>query len=268
MSAQAPASLLVRPSSGVVMHSLIEANPAVPISYEPDLPELFRRSLRVCRELERAVTVAELAARMGHSPAVVGVVVTELADADLVRVVRAPAWAERLRVWATLTRPVPVAVSVIKTLIVSTRQDHTHSALTRLSGDGPWCLQESPRIEVATTRLAPDLDMLALGISGLGGASPVWWDVCREAFGAVVVSQDSGWELAATRESLLVLREAGVPVVVLVQETDEGEVGTDVVRACLGLSQRVPVVIGDVHGRGACEALMDLCSALMSGGGR
>lgn len=248
------------------MHSLIEANPAVPISYEPDLPELFRRALRECRELERAVTVAELAARMGHSPAVVGVVVTELADADLVRVVRTPAWAERLRTWATLTRPVPVAV--IKTLIVSTRQDHTHSALTRLSGDGPWCLQESPRIEVATTRLAPDLDMLALGISDLGGASPGWGDVCREAFGAVVVTRDSPQELAATCEGLLALREADVPVVVLVHETEEGEVDTDVVRACLGLPSRTPVVVGDVHGRGPCEALMDLCSALMSGGGQ
>ena len=57
-------------------------------------------------------------------------------------------------------------------------------------------------------------------------------------------------------------------MVVLVHEADEGEVDTDVVRACLGLSQRVPVVIGDVYGRGACEALMDLCSALMNGGGR
>lgn len=268
MSALVPASLLVRPSTGVVMHSLIEANPAVPLSYEPDLPELFRHCLQVCRDLERAVTVAELAARMGHSPAVLGVVVAELADVDLVRLVRAPAWAERLRAWATLTRPVPVAVSVIKTLIVSARQDHTHGALTKLSGDGPWRLQESPRIEVTTTRLAPDLDMLALGISDLGVASPVWEDVCRDAFGAVVISRDSKGELAATRESLLALREAGVPVVVLVHEADEGEVDTDVVRACLGLSQRVPVVIGDVYGRGACEALMDLCSALMNGSGR
>ena len=268
MSSLVPAPLLVRPSNGVVMHSLVQANPAVPASYEPDLPEVFCQTLRVCRDLGRALTVAELAARMGHSPAVVGVVVAELADVDLVRLVRAPAWAERLRAWATLTHPVPVAVSVIKTLILSTRQDHVHSALTRLSGDGPWRLQESPRIEVATTRLAPDLDMLALGISDPGRESPVWGDVCREAFGAVVISTDSRWELAATRESLLALHEAGVPVVVLVHETDEGEVDTDVVRAYLGLSQRVPVVIGDVHGRGGCEALMDLCSALMNGGGR
>src|SRR5699024_1572857 len=66
-----------------------------------DPPELFRHCLQVCRDSERAMTVAELAARMGHSPAVLGVVVAELADVDLVRLVRVPAWAERLRAWAT-----------------------------------------------------------------------------------------------------------------------------------------------------------------------
>lgn len=268
MTLRCPAPLLVRPSTALVMHSLVEANAAVPSGYVPDLPELFCHCLRVSRELSRAVTVAELAARMGHSPAVVGVVVAELTELDLVRLVRAPAWAERLRTWATFTQQVPVAVSVIKTLIISARQDHTHSALTELAGDGPWLLQESPLIEMATTRIAPDLDMLTLGISGLGEGSPAWGDVCREAFGAVVITGHTPPELDAARESLLALHAVSVPVVVLVHETDEDEVDTDVVRACLGLAEHTPVVVGDVHGRGTCEALMDLCSARMSGGGR
>ena len=266
MSALVPAPLLVRPSTAVVMHTMIEVNPAVPSSYEPDLPEVFCQALRVCRGLERAVTVAELAAHAGHSPAVTGVVVAELADLDLVRVVRAPAWAQRLRAWATSSRPglVPVAVSVIKTLIVSTVGEHTQHALADLGGAEPWRLSGPPVIEVAATRIAPDLELLALGISGLGGASPVWGDVCREAFGAVLITGPASEELDAARESLLALHAFGVPVVVLIHQDGTGEVDTDVVRACLGLSARTPVVVGDVHERGVCEALMDLCSARMN----
>lgn len=266
MSALVPAPLLVRPSTAVIMHTMVEANTVVPASYEPDLPEVFCQALRVCRDLGRAVTVAELAARTGHSPAVTGVAIAELADLDLVRVVRAPAWAQRLRVWATHTRPVPVAVSVIKTLIVSTLPEHTQHALADLGGTGPWRLQGPPVIEVATTRIAPDLDLLALGISGLGGMSPVWGDVCREAFGAVLITGPGAEELDAVRESLLALCAFGVPVVVLVHQDGTGEVDTDVVRACLGLPSHTPVVVGDVHERGVCEALMDLCSARMNGG--
>src|SRR5699024_8037187 len=132
------------------MHSLIEANPAVPLSYEPDLPELFRHCLQVCRDLERAVTVAELAARMGHSPAVLGVVVAELADVDLVRLVRVPAWAEQLRAWATsvssssrthgpvhTTRRVPTATRwpgpSAPTSTLSSKRAHTPPALSTVS---------------------------------------------------------------------------------------------------------------------------------------
>lgn len=265
MSALAPAPLRVRPSTGVVMHSLVQANTAVPVAYEPDLPDVFCQVLRVCRELGRALTVAELAAHMEHSPAVAGVVVAELAALDLVRVVRAPAWAERLRSWATRTRPVPVAASVIKLLAVGVRGEHTHQALVGLAGTGPWCLQEAPRIEIAATCLAEDLEMLVLGVTGLGAASPVWGDVCREAFGAVVITTSEAKDLAAAHESLVALRDASVPAVVLVHETGDGEVDTEVVRASLGLSARTPLVVGDVHGRGACEAIMDLCSALMGG---
>lgn len=268
MSALVPAPLLVRPSAAVVMHTTVEANPAVPSSYQPDLPEAFCQVLQLCRGLGRSVTVAELAARTCHSPAVAGVAVAELADLDLVRVVRAPAWAQRLRAWATRTRPVPVAVSVIKTLVVSALAEYTRHALADLGGVGPWRLQGPPVIEVATTRIAPDLDLLALGVSALGGASPVWGDMCREAFGAVLITGPGAKELNAARESLLPLREFGVPVVVLVHQDGAGDVDTDVVRACLGLSAHIPVVVGDVHERGMCEALMDLCSARMNGGRR
>lgn len=268
MSTLAPASLLVRPSTGVVMHSLIEANPAVPLSYEPDLPELFRHCLQVCRDLERAVTVAELAARMSHSPAVVGVVIAELADVDLVRLVSAPARAERLRTWATGTRPVPVAASLIKMLIVSTEETHIHQALVSLAGAEPWPLQGWPRIQITTTRIAEDLDMLALGVSGLGNGSPVWSDVYRDVFGAVIVTGTTPQELTTAQESLRAVNAADVPTVLLVHQVDEDEVNTDVVRASVALPPHTPLVIGDVQGPGVCEAIMDLCSVLMSGGGR
>lgn len=268
MSSAAPTPLLVRPSHGVLMHSLIQSNPAVPAAYEPDLPDVFRQTLRLCRELEHAVTVAELAARMERSPAVVGVAITELNSLDLVRVVRAPAWAERLRAWATLAQPIPVVASVIKVLVVGVRSEHTHQALAGLAGNGPWCLQEGPRIEITTTRVAEDLEMLALGVTALSGTSRASADVCREAFGAVVVTSPETRDLGAAHESLVVLHDANVHAVVLVHETAEREVDTDAVRARLSLSADTPLVVGDLHGRGARDAIMDLCSVLMGGGRR
>lgn len=268
MNASGPTAFLVRPSAAVVMHTMIQVNSAVPVAYEPELPEVVCRYLQVCRELDRAVTVAELAARMGHSPAVAAVVIAELADLDLVRVVRAPAWAERLRIWATSTRPVPVATSLIKMLIISAQEVHTHQALVSLAGDSPWSLQGWSQIMITATRLAEDLDLLALGVSGLGGSSPVWGDLCREAFGAVVITGTKPQELTAAHESLRSLNATNVPAVLLVHQVDEGEVDTDVVRASVGLPAHAPLVVGDVQGRGTREAIMDLCSALMSGGGR
>ncbi|MEU3308405.1 hypothetical protein [Nocardiopsis sp. NPDC006832] len=268
MNTLVPAPLLVRPSAGVLMHSVFEANPDVSASYSPDLPEVFCHALGVCRESQRAITVAEVAARTGHSAAVIGVVLSELAELDLVRSVCAPARAERLRTWAALERQVPVAVAVVKLLVVGTDREQAHLALASLAQEGPWRLQNDPCVEVATRRIAPDLDMLALGVSGLGSGSSVWSDACREAFGAVVITGPSPKELTSTRESLSTLRAAGVPVVVLIHHDAEGEVDTDMVRACMGLPDHTPVVIGDVYRRGVCEALMDLCSTLMNGGRR
>ncbi len=266
MNTTTPAPLLVQPSTGVLLHSLIQANPAVPTSYEPpDLPEVFGQTLRVCQELQRPITVAELAARMGHSPAVVGVIITELIALDLVHVVHAPAWATRLRTWATHNRPVPVASSVIKMLTIGTQTEHTQHALRSVAETGPWILQETPRIDIATTHLAQDLHMLTLGLNTLGSTSPVWGDVCREAFGAVLITGPETHELHAAHESLMVLHQAQVPVVVLVHHHDQDQVDTDVVRAVLGLPEET-LVVGDVHGRGVCDAVMDLCSTLVKEG--
>lgn len=250
------------------MHSLVQSNPAVPAVYEPDLPDVFRQALRLCRELEHAVTAAELAARLGCSPAVVGVAITELNSLDLVRVLHAPAWAERLRAWATRAQPVPVVASVIKVLVVGTRGEYTRQTLTGLTGIGPWRLQEEPRIEVATTRVSEDLEMLVLGVTTMNDTSQVCADVCREAFGAMVVTGPETRDLGAVHESLVALRDANVPAVVLVHETSDRGVDTDVVRAWLGLSADTPLVVGDLYEHGAREAVMDLCSALMDGGRR
>lgn len=269
MSTAAPAPLLVRPSTGMVMHSLIQANPAVPASYQPpDVPKMFFQTLQVCRELGRAVTVAELAARVGHSPAVAAVAATELAALDLVRVVRAPALAERLRTWATHTRPIPVVASVIKILAVGAQQQYTRHAVADLTEAEPWCLQGTPRVELATAHMAQDLQMLTLGVTGLNLASPVRDDVCRGAFGALVITGPARCDLATSHQSLVALHQANVPVVVLVHQTEDEPVDIDVVRASLGLSARTPVVVADVQNHGACQAVMDLCSSLMSGGRR
>lgn len=59
-----------------------------------------------------------------------------------------------------------------------------------------------------------------------------------------------------------------MPVMVLVHHHAEGEVDTDMVRACMGLPGCTPVVLRDVYRRGVCEALMDQCSMLTNGGPR
>lgn len=268
MTAATPAPLVVRPPTGVLMHSLIQSNPAVPATYEADdLSEEFCHTLQACREMEEAVTVAELAARTGHSPAVAGVIVTELVTLDLVHVVRAPAWAERLRMWAAHSRPVPVASSVVKMLVVSTQDEHTHHALTNLAETGPWRLQKTPRIDIATARLAHDLQMLTLGFSALGSTSPIWADVCRAAFGAVVITGPEPQDLTTIHENLKVLWQAEVPVVVLVHHGEvEGDVDIDVVRASLRLPVYTPVVVGEARKRGVCDAVMALCTSLMNEG--
>lgn len=254
----------VRPSTGVAMHSLVDANPDVPASYEPELPKALGRCLQVLREVNRTVTVAEVAARTGHPLAVAAVVVTELATLDLVRVVRAPAWAHRLRAWAAGSPAAPVVAAVIKVLIICEQEEVAHQASLSLSGDGPWLLQGQPRIEITTTRVAEDLNLLALSVSDLESASPLWSDLRRDTFGAVIITGTTPQDLKVAHESLTAVTP-DVPAVLLVHEADETTVDTDVVRASVGLSTHTPLVVGDARGHGVREAIMDLCSARMNG---
>jgi len=250
------------------LHSLTRANPDVPTAYEPDLPEVSCEALRVCRDLGRSVTVAELAARLGCPAALAGVVVTDLAALDLVRVLRGPARAERLRAWAGDARSVPAVPSVVKLLVVGADEECTHEALTQMGDAGPWLLPKVSHVEISTAHVSEDLELLALGVTRPDCDGALWHDLCREAFGAVVTTGADPCDLAMADEVLPMLAEAGIPVTVLITDSGEQGVATDVVRACLGLSEHTPLVVGDLRGRGVRDAVMDLCSSLMGEGDR
>ncbi|WP_150236412.1 DUF742 domain-containing protein [Nocardiopsis quinghaiensis] len=266
MTVIAPAPLTVRPGTRVLMDTLVQATASIPVSYQPDLPELAAAAWRLCRGVGHPVTIAELAARLEFSPALTGVLVCDLAQLDLVRIVRFPALAARLRSWACdgpTETPVP---QLAKLLIVGDNAEDVRQCLMHLTGADPLCLDGSARVDVTVARVAEDLHLLALG-AALDAEDPSWTDLCRDAFGALVVTDPLEPDRAARR--VAALNAFGVPLAVLVPAHDSAEPTPGQIRMAVGLSDDVPVVIADLDSPAASTGgLMDLCTYLENGGHR
>ncbi len=266
MSTIAPAPLTVRPGVRVLMDTLVRATPSIPASYRPDLPELAVSVWRLCRDTEHPVTVAELAARLGFSPALAGVLVCDLAQVDLLRIVRFPALAARLRSWACVgpaESPVP---RVAKLLVVGSHPEQVRRCLAHLTRGEPFPLDPGCGVDVAVARVAEDLHLLGLGVA-VEAHHPSWADLCRDAFGALVITDPA--EPTHTADRIAVLRALGVPMVALVPVHDGAEPTPEQVRQTVGLADDVPVVAADMNtSTASAGGLMDLCTYLESGGHR
>lgn len=267
MTTLTPEPLTVRPGPRVLMDTLVRATLSVPASYRPELPELTASAWRVCRDLDHPVTVAELAARLSLSPALAGVLVCDLAQLDLLRVVRFPDLEARLRSWASgspAELPVP---RVAKLLIVGDHAEDVRRCLKSLSGTSPLPLDRSPGVDIAVTRIAEDLHLLGIGVSGMDAANASWTDLCRHAFGALVITDPV--EPARTADRAEVMRALGVPLAVLVPMWEGTESTPEQVREAVGLTGDVPVVTADLDSSTAgAGGLMDLCTHLENGGRR
>lgn len=267
MSTIAPAPLTVRPGTRVLMDTLVRATPSIPASYQPDLPELAVSVWRLCLDAEHPVTVAELAARLGFSPTLAGVLVCDLAQVDLLRIVRFPALAARLRSWACggpADGPVP---HVAKLLVVGNQPKQVRRCLSHLTRREPFPLDLGCGVDVAVARIAEDLHLLGLGAT-MKAHHPSWVDLGRDAFGALVIIDPA--EPAHTADRIAVLRALSVPLVALVLVRDGAEPTPEQLRVAAGLADDVdPVVAADLDmSTASTEGLMDLCTYLENGGHR
>ncbi|WP_160050936.1 DUF742 domain-containing protein [Nocardiopsis sp. FR4] len=266
MTSVAPTPLTVRPRTRILMDTLVQATPSVPASYRPDLPELAASVWRYCRGSGYPVTVAEIAARLGVSPALAGVVVCDLAQLDLVRVVRFPALAARLRSWACGGRVDPPVPQVAKLLVVGGPDGDVRRCLEHLADTGILSLHESPRVDLAVNRITQDLHLVGFGVV-VHAQAQVWADLCRDAFGALVVADPTTPE--HTADLVKALREFGVALVVVVPVREDAEFSPEQIRATAGLTEDVPVVAADLDSpTSSAGGLMDLCTYLQSGGQR
>lgn len=152
----------------------------------PALEGLAAQVWWTCHMMGRPVTVAELAAQVyPESSAPVAVAVAELVEADLLGIRRSGSHLHRIR--QGLRGHVQRLPEAATLLLVGPHRT-TYPLMRHLCPAPPWRLGSPPTVQ-ALLPVGPDLNLLLVGIEALSPDHAGWYDLSREALGALVVAR-------------------------------------------------------------------------------
>lgn len=269
-SSAAPAApLSLRPPrQSVFLHSLVSVPANSPFPASGSLTDAAASIHQTCQRLGRPVSVAELAARLQVSSAVIAVAVADLLGLGLLHlhesVVRNRTVLERIL--GRLRNGGQSAVRLVKMVVLGAPGSGVTSFVGHVADSTPLAYTDpadGTRIDVGACAIDPELQLALFGASGVDAAAPQWPDLVRHALGAVVLAHSE--HIADAGSAVQSLRDHNLPFAVAVNLFGDADPAAGQVRHVLGLPEAVPVIMGDARFcSSVTSVLLDLCAYLLT----